>query len=168
MLLDPSFSKLAYGSKMVMGHGNLRADVAFVVEEPSPEDLHSDTYLCGKESPAFRHLLMCLDVSASDVYITSLAKWRPCNRKLSDAEATRLMKFLHKELLIVRPKIVVVLGRGAVRYLVPKFDLSRELGREVTGQRWKMFPMYHPSAALANADIRTAMLAAMSHVAVSF
>lgn len=165
---DPSFTKLAYRSRLVMGHGNLNADVVFVVEQPSAEDAVNTAYLSGRESPVLNHMLMCLDLKRSDVYITGLSKWSTDCRNLSTAESQRLMKYLHRELAIVKPKVVIVLGRGLTQIMVPGFDLPSELGKEVPCQTFSLFPMFHPSTALVNVHARNAMVKALSRVAVMF
>lgn len=163
---DPSFTKLAYRSRMVMGHGNLNADVVFVVEQPSAEDTVNLSYLSGRESPVLNHMLMCLDLKRPDVYITGLSKWTTDCRNLTSAESTRLLKYLRRELDIIRPKVVVVLGRSLVQIVTPGFDLSTELGKAVQCQTFDLIPMFHPSTALVNTHARNAMQTAMSRVAV--
>lgn len=156
---DPAFSHLRYLTPMRRGHGNAEPKIVFLVESPqhqpdSIDDLH---YLHGPERIVITDLLKSIDLAEETIYYTGLLKYpTPGNRGTRPDEVAASMPYLRSELKIVDPAMVVVFGRHLVELMLPGVQLVHHHGMLCEARRFYV-PMFHPVAALYNADIRRAM-----------
>ncbi len=100
-------------------------------------------------------LLARISLSRSDVYITNVLKCRPpMNRDPMPNEAEACSPYLKRQLELVRPKVVLILGRHALERLMPgEGSISRVHGSLVKRGDVAYFPLYHPAAALHNGSL---------------
>jgi len=148
----------------VPGEGPLDAELMLVGEAPGRnEDLQGRPFV-GQAGRVLNTLLRSIGLSRSNVYITNIVKCRPPNNRDPRPEEIRAcLPFLRRQVELVRPKIIVALGRHAGKTLFEEAGLhwrgiSREHGRprEVVlwGVQVVLFPTYHPAAALYKPEIR--------------
>jgi uracil-DNA glycosylase family 4 len=97
-------------------------------------------------------LLVRIGLSRADVYITNVLKCRPpMNRDPMPNEAEACSPYLVRQLEMVRPKVVLILGRHAMERLIPgQGSISRVHGSLVMRGEIAYVPLYHPAAALHN------------------
>jgi DNA polymerase len=97
-------------------------------------------------------LLARIGLSRADVYITNVLKCRPpMNRDPMPNEAEACSPYLARQLELVRPKVVLILGRHALERLMPGHgSISRVHGSLVKRGDVAYVPLYHPAAALHN------------------
>lgn len=97
-------------------------------------------------------LLVRIGLSRADVYITNVLKCRPpMNRDPMPNEAEACSPYLVRQLEMVRPKVVLILGRHAMERLIPgQGSISRVHGSLVVRGDVAYVPLYHPAAALHN------------------
>jgi uracil-DNA glycosylase family 4 len=97
-------------------------------------------------------LLVRIGLSRADVYITNVLKCRPpMNRDPMPNEAEACSPYLVRQLEMVRPKVVLILGRHAMERLIPgQGSISRVHGSLVMRGDVAYVPLYHPAAALHN------------------
>jgi uracil-DNA glycosylase len=97
-------------------------------------------------------LLGRIGLSRSDVYITNVLKCRPpMNRDPMPNEAEACSPYLQRQLELVRPKVVLILGRHALERLMPgQGSISRIHGSLIKRGEVAYVPLYHPAAALHN------------------
>lgn len=97
-------------------------------------------------------LLARISLSRLDVYITNVLKCRPpMNRDPMPNEAEACSPYLKAQLDLVRPKVVLILGRHALERLMPGAgSISRVHGTMVKRGEVAYVPLYHPAAALHN------------------
>jgi DNA polymerase len=97
-------------------------------------------------------LLARIGLSRSDVFITNVLKCRPpMNRDPMPNEAESCSPYLNRQLELVRPKVVLILGRHALERLMPgQGSITRVHGTMVKRGDIAYVPLYHPAAALHN------------------
>jgi DNA polymerase len=156
---DPALVHLSYQNLPLKGQGSLYADVAFVVEAPTRSDVRERRrYLGGPEKAVFLDMLKVLDLHEDSVYVTSLLKYpTPNDRAGRDEEMVAGVWYLQRELEVIQPKVVVTLGRHLSEWMFPGYSIVHEHGRIIEGRKWTYVPMFHPDAALRNANIRKAV-----------
>jgi len=135
----------------VPGEGPPDARVVLVGEGPGRnEDLEGRPFVgaAGKQLEAF---LRDAGLSRGDVYITNIVKCRPPeNRRPTGAEAEACHPYLERQLRLVRPKIIVLLGDTALKRFLPDESLSSAHGRTFKQGGVALFPTYHPAAMIYN------------------
>jgi uracil-DNA glycosylase family 4 len=100
-------------------------------------------------------LLGRIGLSRSDVYITNVLKCRPpMNRDPMPNEAEACSPYLQRQLELVSPKVVLILGRHALERLMPgQGSISRIHGSLIKRGEIAYVPLYHPAAALHNGSL---------------
>ncbi len=136
----------------VPGTGPCPADVMIVGEAPGfNEDLQGKPFV-GAAGQLLDTLLAQIGLSRESVYITNVLKCRPPqNRDPMPHEAEACAPYLKRQLELVRPKVVLVLGRHALERLLPGLgSITRLHGTFVERGELAYVPLYHPAAALHN------------------
>ncbi len=102
----------------------------------------------------------------SQVFITSLVKCRPPkNRDPKPDELTACKPHLDRQLELIRPRLIVPLGRFAMARWLPGQKISAIHGQVVTVDGIRVMPLYHPGAALHQPGYREAMIRDMDNLA---
>jgi DNA polymerase len=137
-------------NNVVVGVGNPDADVMFVGEGPGrDEDLQGLPFV-GAAGQLLDKMMAAIDLDRTNVYIANIVKCRPPgNRTPVDDEAHACLPYLRAQVALVRPKIIVCLGRTAARFI---FDEEIRITRDRGVWRCKkgvwMLATYHPAALL--------------------
>lgn len=148
----------------VPGEGSLNAAVMFIGEAPGYwEDVKGRPFV-GAAGKILDELLSKIGLSRGEVFIANILKCRPPeNRDPLASEIKACTPFLDRQIRIIKPDIVVTLGRHSTSYILPKFGLeaggiTRVHGRMydagLPGFRVLVIPVYHPAAALYNPKYR--------------
>lgn len=146
--------KLAAGrTHLVFGVGNPKADVMFVGEGPGrDEDLQGEPFV-GRAGQLLTDIITKgMGMRRQDVYIANVVKCRPPeNRNPEPDEVESCEPFLKKQVDLVRPKIIVALGKFAVQSLLQsKQAITRLRGQWHEYQGIKLMPTFHPAYLLRN------------------
>jgi len=151
-------------TRPVPGAGNPNADVMFVGEAPGYWEDQKGLPFVGRAGKLLDELLSSVGLSREDVYITNIVKCRPPeNRDPTDEEIRACAPYLDAQIDLIRPKVIVPLGRHSMRYLLMKFGFKPEPISRVHGKvfeartligRIKILPLYHPAAALYNPRLK--------------
>lgn len=141
---------------VVFGVGSKQADVLFVGEGPGEqEDLQGEPFV-GPAGQLLDVMLSVIDLHRSNVYIANIVKCRPPkNRDPLNIEQDACIGYLRSQTALLKPKIIVCLGRIAAMSLIRgDFRITREHGQwfELDGRR--AMATYHPSALLRDVDRR--------------
>jgi DNA polymerase len=140
---------------MVPGDGNPDADVMLVGEAPGASEDKQGRPFVGRAGKLLEQLLAEAGLRREDVYITNVVKARPPgNRDPRAGEVAHHMPWLERELELVRPRLVVPLGRHALRHFAPDVKISDVHGRPLRAGDRELFPLYHPAAALRATALR--------------
>jgi DNA polymerase len=151
-------------TRAVPGEGPLNASIMFVGEAPGrSEDLEGRPFV-GSAGKLLDSLLSSIGVERGGVYITNVVKCRPPgNREPFDSEVRACNPYLRRQISIIKPKIIVALGRIAGRTLYEmaglRWDSIRAArGRvervRVEGVDLMLTVTFHPAAALYNPGLR--------------
>lgn len=137
-------------TNLVFGVGNPEADLMFVGEAPGEQEDLTGTPFVGRAGQLLDRFLFAVDIERSDVYIANILKCRPPkNRDPLPAEEDACMGYLREQVRIIRPKIIVCLGRiAAMRLIRPDYKITKEHGQWVERGSFLMTAVYHPAALL--------------------
>lgn len=141
---------------VVFGVGPRDADVMFIGEGPGEqEDLKGEPFV-GPAGKLLDDMLSIIDLSRENCYIANIVKCRPPrNRDPLETEQEACIGYLRNQVALIRPKIIVCLGRIAAQKLIrPDFRITREHGVwEERNGVW-MMASFHPSALLRDVGKR--------------
>ena len=137
-------------TNVVIGVGNRNADIMFVGEGPGQqEDLQGEPFV-GPAGKLLDKMLASIGLDREKVYIANIVKCRPPgNRDPHDDEQEACMNYLRYQLMLVKPKIIVCLGRIAATAIIDKdFKITRQHGQWTERKGYWFIATYHPSALL--------------------
>ena len=143
-------------NSVVFGVGPVPSDVVFVGEGPGQqEDLMGEPFV-GAAGKLLDDMLGIIDLSRQNTYICNIVKCRPPNnRDPLEEEQNACFGYLEKQLTVLRPRIIVCLGRiAAMRLIRPDFRITKEHGTWTERNGVWYTAMYHPSALLRDASKR--------------
>lgn len=138
---------------VVFGMGNPDAEVLFVGEGPGKSEDEQGLPFVGRSGQLLDHYLSAVGLSREkNIYITNIVKCRPPeNRDPLPAEWDACMPYLRAQFSIMRPKIVVCLGRIAAQRLIrPDFSVMKEHGTWTEKSGTLFTATLHPAALLRN------------------
>lgn len=146
-------------TQLVFGDGNADADIVFVGEAPGKnEDLQGLPFV-GAAGKFLDEMLESVDLVRSDVYITNIVKYRPPNnRDPLPEEKAEFLPYLHRQLEVIRPKVLITLGRHSMEQFIPDRRISDIHGQPKRVRGQVILPLYHPAAALYNGGLRETLL----------
>lgn len=135
---------------VVFGVGNPRAEIMLVGEGPGANEDEQGVPFVGKAGALLDDMLAIIGLDRTKVYIANIVKCRPPgNRDPLNVEQDACIGYLRRQMALVRPKILVSLGRvAAMRLIDPKFRITKEHGVWFDVDGMRMMAMYHPSALL--------------------
>lgn len=164
---NPCAELSAQATQLVFGSGNVDADIVFIGEAPGKkEDLSGEPFI-GASGKFLNEMLHTVGLGRDDVYITNIVKYRPPeNRDPTPAEKTAFWPYLITQLTIIKPRIIVTLGRHSGQAFKPDLRISADHGKpfEYVLSEGKqqhsclVVPLYHPAAALYNGSLRQTLL----------
>lgn len=137
-------------NRAVMGKGSLRPKVLFIAEAPGKNEDEAGIPFVGKSGELFDKMLEEIGLTREEVYITNIVKCHPPgNRDPKPKEKECCMPYLKYETLILKPKIIVCLGRVAAQRIIRQdYSITREHGSFICRKNVWMTAFYHPSAIL--------------------
>ena len=153
----------AQAKNLVMGDGNLDAEIVFIGEAPGKNEDERGLPFVGAAGKFLNEMLKSTGLVRSDVYITNIVKYRPPNnRDPLPAEKAAFWPYLARQINIIRPKIIITLGRHSMEYFLPDQKISQIHGQPKRIQfgesKLVVLPLYHPAAALYNGGMRQTLL----------
>ena len=134
----------------VMGRGNLQAGIMFVAEAPGSHEDRDGIPFTGASGQIFDRLLEGIGLNRQDVYLTNILKCHPPgNRDPKPEEQAACIDYLKYETLLIKPPIIVCLGRiAAQRIISPDYRITRSHGTFSYRKNTWLTAVYHPSAIL--------------------
>ena len=148
--------ELSKGRNMaVPGEGNPNADIVFIGEGPGFHEDKQGRPFVGQAGKFLDELLASIDLRRQDVYICNVVKCRPpSNRDPQPGEIEACSPWLQQQLDIIKPKMIVTLGRFSMSRYFPGQAIGRIHGQTKEVDGVVIVPMYHPAAALHQASLR--------------
>ena len=137
-------------TNIVFGEGNKEADVMFIGEGPGADEDAQGLPFVGKARQLMNKAFEGLGIDRSKVYIANIVKCRPpSNRVPTDNEAESCLNYLRNQVILVKPKIIVLLGSTALKYILGKeYGITSARGKWVEKKGILYMPTWHPAALL--------------------
>lgn len=154
-------------TKSVFGTGSPSAKLMFVGEAPGEQEDLSGTPFVGRAGQLLDRYLYAVDIKREDVYIANILKCRPPkNRDPLPAEEDACMDWLRGQVKLIRPKIIVCLGRiAAMRLISPDYRISQQHGQWIEKGSFLMTAVFHPAALLRDPRKKADMMEDMKKIA---
>jgi DNA polymerase len=135
--------------KAVPGEGSVDARVIFVGEAPGKTEAETGRPFVGRSGKLLRKMIVDIGLKEEDVFITSAVKYLPEHVTPKSAEIEHGRKHLFKQLEVINPDIVVLLGRfAALSVLGINLAIAKEHGKIVEKDGRRYLIAYHPAAVL--------------------
>jgi len=144
----------------VIGAGSHDADIMFIGEAPGKNEAKTGRPFCGASGRILDEVLSHIKMKREDIYITNIVKDRPTsNRDPKPEEIELYSPFLDRQIEIIKPKVIVTLGRFSMNYIMKKFGLENEIDiisknhgkvfdAKASYGKIKIIPLYHPAVAI--------------------
>jgi len=143
---------------VIFGEGSPDATIFFIGEAGGYWESKLRRPFVGNAGKLLDDLILSISIKREDVYISNVIKARPPeNRDPLPEEVEAFKIYLDRELEIIRPKVIVTLGRFAMSKFLPMAKISLDHGKgriiEYNGSRIILVPMFHPAAALRGSEV---------------
>ena len=143
---------------VVFGVGSIDAQLMFVGEAPGADEDEQGEPFVGKAGQLLTKIIQATGLSRADVYIANILKCRPDtpgqtagNRKPTSDEMATCIPYLHEQIDLIRPRVIVALGATAVEGLLGKtLGITKLRGTWKTYRGTPLMPTYHPAYLLRN------------------
>ena len=139
-------------TKIVFGIGNKNADIMFIGEGPGADEDKQGIPFVGKAGKLMDKAFEGLGIERGNVYIANMVKCRPPkNRDPKPEEQDMCINWLREQFKIIKPKIVVCVGRISAQKLIDKnFKVTQQHGQFIDKNGTLFMGTYHPAAILRN------------------
>ena len=143
-------------TNVVFGEGARDAEVMFIGEGPGEQEDRTGRPFVGRAGQLLDDMLAMIDLKREKVFIGNMVKCRPPqNRDPLNIEQEACIGYLRNQVALLKPKIIVCLGRIAAMKLIKEdFKITREHGQWIEKAGVWMMAMYHPSALLRDPRTR--------------
>ena len=136
---------------VVFGMGNPQSDILFIGEGPGEnEDLEGLPFV-GRSGQLLDKMLAAIDLDRNkNIYIANIVKCRPPANRVPEAdEAEACLDYLRNQVILVKPKIIVLLGSTALKNILGKeYSITASRGRWIEKKGIYYMPTWHPAALL--------------------
>ncbi|HET7827288.1 MAG TPA: uracil-DNA glycosylase [Candidatus Saccharimonadales bacterium] len=147
-------------TQLVFGDGSPDAELVFIGEAPGKNEDEQGLPFVGAAGKFLNEMLAMINLQRQDVYITNIVKYRPPgNRDPYPDEKAAFLPFLRRQLEVIKPKLVIPLGRHSMGVLLPpelKISQCHGQPKRYLGQVY--LPLFHPAAALYNGAMRQTLI----------
>ena len=137
-------------TNIVFGIGNKNADIMFIGEGPGADEDKQGIPFVGKAGQLMDKALQGLGINRDELYIANIVKCRPPQNRVPEKdEATACMNYLRNQVILVKPKIIVLLGSTALKNILGEnHSITMERGKWIEHKGIKYMPTWHPAALL--------------------
>ena len=147
-------------TQAVYGDGNADTEIVFIGEAPGKKEDELGRPFVGAAGKFLAEMLELVNLKREEIYITNIVKYRPPNnRDPLPEEKKECREWLLEELKIIKPALIIFLGRHAMNNFFPELQISSAHGKllvkKFKGMSTQYFlPLYHPAAALYDGSMR--------------
>lgn len=137
-------------TNIVFGQGNKKARLMFIGEGPGADEDKQGIPFVGKAGQLMNNSFQALEINREDVYIANIVKCRPpSNRVPEDDEVQTCLNYLRNQVILIKPKIIVLLGSTALKNILGKeYGITAVRGNWMEKNGIKYMPTWHPAALL--------------------
>ena len=135
---------------IVFADGNKNANIMFVGEGPGADEDMQGIPFVGKAGQLMNKALDALQIDRERIYIANIVKCRPPNNRVPESdEAEACLDYLRNQVLLVKPKIIVLLGSTALKNILgSEYTISTVRGNWIEKGNIMFMPTWHPAALL--------------------
>lgn len=135
---------------IVFADGNKNANVMFIGEGPGADEDAQGVPFVGKAGQLMNKAFEALEIDREKVYIANIVKCRPPNNRVPEQdEAEACLNYLRNQVVLVRPKIIVLLGSTALKNILgDEYKISTARGNWIEKKEIMYMPTWHPAALL--------------------
>ena len=142
----------------VPGKGNPKAEILFIGEAPGRNEDQKGEPFVGSAGKILTEALSSAGLSRDDVYITNVVKCRPPNNRVPlQEEKESCQPYLSKELEIIKPKIICIMGNTAYGSLLNGNSITKNRGKIIEKDGQKYFLTIHPAATIYNQELKSVL-----------
>ena len=135
---------------IVFGVGNKNADIMFIGEGPGADEDRLGEPFVGRAGKLMNMAFGIVGIKREEIYIANVVKCRPpANRNPEDDESNACLNYLRNQVMLVKPKIIVLLGSVALKNILGKeFGITASRGKWIEKKGIMYMPTWHPAALL--------------------
>ncbi len=140
----------------VFGTGNPNNGIMFIGEGPGADEDSIGEPFVGKAGKLMNQAFLGLGIKREEVYITNIVKCRPPNnRNPEKEEAFACMDYLRNQVILIKPKIIVLLGNVALKNILgEEYGITKARGKWIEKKGILYMPTFHPAALLRNENLK--------------
>lgn len=158
--------KIFPGKTVVFGNGKINADIMLIGEAPGGEEEKIGRPFVGKAGKNLSEFLQKIGLDREKIYISNVVKIRPVklspktgkpvNRPPNRDELNFFVPYLHNEIELVSPNIIVTLGNFSLKYVLMEKDrvIGDCHGQIIKKNGFEVFPLYHPASIIYNRALK--------------
>ncbi len=137
-------------TNIVFGVGNREADIMFIGEGPGADEDKEGIPFVGKAGQLMDKAFAGIGINREHVYIANIVKCRPPQNRVPEKdEAVACLNYLRNQVILVKPKIIVLLGSTALKNILgEEHSITKERGILTEKKGIKYLPTWHPAALL--------------------
>lgn len=144
-----------YRTRTVPGEGPEKTNLLFIGEAPGWHEDQQGRPFVGPAGQFLEELLASIGLKRDQVYIANVIKCRPYgNRDPLPSEIQACSKWLNRQIELIRPRMIVTLGRYSMARYFPNQSISKVHGKAKKQDNIIYYAMYHPAAALHQGSLR--------------
>lgn len=134
----------------VFGVGNANAEVMFIGEGPGADEDREGEPFVGKAGKLMNQAFIGQGIDREKIYIANIVKCRPPNNRNPEKdEANACLDYLRNQVMIIKPKIIVLLGSIALKNILgEQYGITSSRGKWIEKKGIKYMPTFHPAALL--------------------
>jgi DNA polymerase len=138
----------------VPGKGSPNAEILFVGEAPGrTEDIKGEPFV-GAAGKKLTEILQKNGITRESVYITNVVKCRPPNNRVpTESEQSLCKEYLEKEIQLINPKIICILGNTACNSILGQGEITKNRGKIIKKDGRTFFLTFHPAATIYNQEL---------------
>ena len=134
----------------VFGVGNPKADIMFIGEGPGADEDKEGEPFVGKAGKLMNQAFLGIGIKRDSIYIANIVKCRPPNNRNPELdEVNSCLNYLRNQVMLIKPKIIVLLGRVALQNVLGKeYKITSSRGKWIEKKGIMYLPTFHPAALL--------------------
>jgi DNA polymerase len=149
-------------TNLVFGEGSLNPKFYILGEAPGRTEDETGRPFVGRSGKLLREIIQSIGIQTSDVYITSVVRFRPPENKTpTPKQVAAYESYVNQELEIIKPKVIVTVGGVSLKKF-SKDSITKIHGKprqaQWRGYKFTLVPMFHPAAALRNPAIKKLLI----------
>lgn len=135
---------------VAFGTGNINTDIMFIGEGPGGDEDRLGEPFVGKAGQLMNSALDIVEIKREEIYIANIIKCRPPHNRDPEAdEINACMNYLRNQVIIIKPKIIVLLGRIALQNILgEEYKITASRGKWIEKKGIMYMPTWHPAALL--------------------